>query len=103
MVVLDAEDHDAAIGVGEAGDLLGDLIAHHPTIARSLPAGRALEQRLAVVVLPLVSGNQLAQLRLGKRHGPSHSVTHPGVRTPKVKSIGGGRATPTGFEPVLPA
>jgi hypothetical protein len=57
VVILDAEDHDATVGVGEAGDLLGDLIAHCTTIARSLPAWRTLEQGLAVVVLPLVGSN----------------------------------------------
>ena len=77
LVILDPEDHDTAVGVGEAGDLMSDLVANGTPVARPLSARRTFEQRLAVVVLPFVSGNQLAQLCLGESHGASDNVTRP--------------------------
>lgn len=81
VVVLDAEDEHAALGVGEAGDLLGDLVAHLAAISRALLALLALEHRLAIEVLAFVAAEEGRQVEGG---GGGHGLVDPtAVNTPR--------------------
>lgn len=65
VVVFDAEDEHAALGVGEARDVFGDLVAHLAAVARALLALLALEHRLAIEVLAFVAAEERREVEAG--------------------------------------
>jgi hypothetical protein len=73
VVVLDAEDEHAALGVGEARDLLGHLVARLAAVTRALLALLALEHRLAIEVLALVATEEGREVESGRGHGAEAS------------------------------
>lgn len=67
-VVLDTQHENAAIRVGEGGDVLRDLFTHLAAPPRLLRTGRSLVHRLAVEVLALVLGQEGCDVELSVRH-----------------------------------
>lgn len=52
--IFDSQYQDSAFGVGERGDVPGDLVTDLPAIPRLFPAVSSIEKRLPFEVLPLV-------------------------------------------------
>src|SRR5690606_28631245 len=77
VVVLDAEDEHAALGVGEARDLLGHLVAHLAAVTRALLALLALEHRLSVEVLAFVATEEGREIEGGGGHAASPARVCP--------------------------
>ena len=65
VVVFDAEDEHAALGVREARDLFGHLVAHLAAVTRALLALLALEHRLAIEVLAFVAAEERREVEGG--------------------------------------
>ncbi|AGP36414.1 hypothetical protein SCE1572_19115 [Sorangium cellulosum So0157-2] len=66
--ILEAEDEDASLRVGEGGDVLGHLVTDAPPVARALLPLRAFEERLPVEVLTFVLANERPDLEGCPRH-----------------------------------
>ena len=53
-VIFNAEDQDAAFGIGKAGDVFRNLVPHSTTGTQLFGPSRSFKQRLAVEVLTFV-------------------------------------------------
>jgi hypothetical protein len=54
VVILNSENQDTALGIGEASHPTRHLITHLPAVARFLGLRRAVKQRFALEVMALI-------------------------------------------------